>query len=131
MQLLNPNPNTDRTYFRLPKCPNCNEFAFRVLETRNSKLAIRRRSRCDRCKFASTTHEVSEEFFNDAKTNAAILKRIKAVLNIDIDSFNIPAADVTSRCSSCAHNQSNSCSYGLPEYDTPDSFDCNLHECHS
>jgi hypothetical protein len=129
MQLLN--PNTDRTYFRLPKCPKCNEFAFRVIETRNSKLAIRRRHRCDRCKFATTTHEVSDEFFNDAKNNAAILKKIQSVLKIEINSLEIPIDEVTSSCSSCSHNQGNSCSYGIPEFNTPDSFDCNLYKCHS
>jgi len=32
------------------------------------------------------------------------------------------------KCSSCNHNKGSMCSFDFPEYDTPDSFDCNHYD---
>ena len=107
---------------QLSLCSSCGYFAMRVIETRKSKLAKRRRSQCNKCGYRITTHEVSDEFFQQAKENERIVEKLKAL----VGSTAAPA--LSSRCHECTHNQNDSCSFGFPEFDTLDSADCNHFE---
>ena len=104
---------------QLSLCPNCSYFSLRVIETRKSQLAKRRRFQCDKCNHRVTTHEVTDEFFQQAKENATIVEKLKSLLGTKAE------PELISRCHECSHNHSDSCSFGFPEFGTPDSFDCN------
>jgi hypothetical protein len=104
----------------LSLCPACGYFSLRVIESRKSKLARRRRHQCDKCAHRTTTHEVDDAFFQQAKENARIVEKMKGLL-----SSNEELPQVFSRCQDCSHNIMNSCSFGFPEFDTEEAFDCN------
>ena len=106
----------------LSLCPSCGYFAVRVIESRKSKLARRRRYSCDKCSHRATTHEVSDDFFQEAKENVRIIEKLREALGAG------QAPLLQSRCSSCQHNVNDSCSFDFPEFGTSDSFDCNHFE---
>lgn len=103
-------------------CPNCGYFSYRVIESRKSQLARRRRMRCDKCSHKATTHEVSDDFFQQAKENVRIIEKLREALGAG------QAPLPQSRCSGCQHNVNDSCSFDFPEFGTSDSFDCNHFE---
>ena len=106
----------------LSLCPACGYFSLRVIESRKSKLARRRRFECDKCSHRITTHEVDDAFFQQAKENARIIEKLREMLSSAEQSTN------TSRCEQCQHNSNGSCSFDFPEFGTTDSFDCNHFE---
>jgi len=106
----------------LSLCPSCGYFSLRVLESRKSKLARRRRYSCDKCSHRATTHEVTDQFFQEAKENVRIIEKLKEMLGATEQSSN------QSRCDECQHNSNGFCSFDFPEFGTPDSFDCNHFE---
>ena len=105
----------------LSLCPLCGYFSLRVIESRKSKLARRRRLQCDKCSHRATTHEVDDAFFQQAKENARIIEKLKDMLSLQEAS----GPQLISRCHECSHNLKDSCSFGFPEFGTPDSADCN------
>jgi hypothetical protein len=114
----------------LPKCPACGELAFRVLETRPSKLATRRRKKCDSCGYRATTHEVSDDFFRQAKQNELLVQKFRGLLLKDellTDSLPLPVV-MENKCPECQYSTGTKCAFDLPEYDSGDSFDCNLYK---
>ena len=107
---------------QLSLCPKCGYFSLRVIETRPSKLAKRRRSACDKCDHRITTHEVTDEFFQEAKANARIVEKLQQLVGGQASKSQ--ACD----CYTCKHCSDNECAFGFPEFGTPDSADCNHYE---
>jgi len=105
----------------LSLCQACGYFSLRVIESRKSKLARRRRFKCDKCHHKITTHEVDDAFFQQAKENARTIEKLKEMLSFQ----QVSNAPLISRCHACSHNYKDSCSFGFPEFGTPDSADCN------
>jgi hypothetical protein len=109
----------------LSLCPSCGYFSFRVIESRKSKLARRRRFGCDKCSHRATTHEVSDDFFQEAKRNLYVVEQLQKLMGGQPLSSEADLKPIN-RCSDCHHNVDGShCSFDFPEYDTPDSYDCN------
>lgn len=104
---------------QLSLCPSCSYFSMKVIETRVTKLAKRRRSECQKCGHRITTHEVSDEFFNEAKVNARTVEKLRELVSIKTPQVAL------CKCDSCSHNVADNCSLGFPEFLTPDADDCN------
>jgi len=116
----------------LSLCPNCGYFSFRVIESRKSKLARRRRFGCDKCNHRITTHEVSDDFFQEAKQNQILVNQMRNLLGADlpIPGVEPPPSGVDfkalNKCSDCHYNKDGCyCEFDFPEYDTAESYDCN------
>lgn len=109
----------------LPTCPKCGQSSLRTIESKQSKLAQRRRKKCDLCNYRVTTHEVTDEFFQEAKTNQLLIQKLKKLFNIQEiqEEVQLPAADEIP-CMKCSYNCKDHCSFGFPEYDTDDAVDC-------
>ncbi len=109
----------------LPTCPSCGHSTFRTIDTNRSKLAIRRRKQCDHCGHRATTHEVTDEFFQEAKQNQSLVMKMRSVLLKDQPKVEPVVLPVDIKCVDCIHNSNNNeCTFGFPEYNTEDSFDC-------
>jgi hypothetical protein len=109
----------------LPVCPSCKEPGLRVIESRVTLSSTRRRKRCDFCKHRVTTHEVSEQFLNEAKDNASALVKIRSCLGYN--GTRSSSSDYA-RCFECEFEDDGKCSLGLPEFGTSEAADCNLFE---
>ena len=110
---------------RPQRCPKCGEDQFRTIESKPSKLATRRRKHCSHCGYRVTTHEVSIEFFNRAKENQMIVDKFRKLLGSEEPQ---QQEEQEPKCSDCKYNKGSKCSFDFPEYDTPDSFDCNHYD---
>lgn len=114
----------------LPKCPACNVCSFRTTQTVRTLIATRRRKECDSCNYKLTTHEVHDDFFQQAKRNKVLIQKLKLFFDKNEsgvaadDVLLIVAKEVENKCLTCIHNKAGTCSYDFPEYDTNDSFDC-------
>jgi hypothetical protein len=104
----------------LQTCPNCGEDRLRTIESRKTKDSTRRRKCCEYCKQRITTHEVTAEFFEEAKQNAMLLQQLYRLLNITPSEMQIEQP----KCDDCNYNKGDRCEYGFPEYNTSESFDC-------
>ena len=101
----------------LSPCPKCGEPSLRILEVRTTAASVRRRKCCDACQHRVTTHEVTQEAFEQAQANATMLRRVRKVLGSD--TVEIP-------CNSCKFSQGHSCAFDLPEYGSDEAMGCNL-----
>lgn len=112
--------------YPLPVCPNCGYSSFRTIESKQSKIAQRRRKKCDKCGHRATTHEVTDEFFQEAKANQILIQKIKKLFNLGQLKEELKPVVETNRisCIDCSHNNGSRCSFGFPEYDTEDAYDC-------
>ena len=104
----------------LQTCPNCKDDRLVTIESRRSKDSTRRRKRCDSCGCRVTTHEVSAEFFEEAKQNWLLVQQLHKLLNITSSELQVEQP----KCDDCHHNKGDRCEYGFPEYNTSESFDC-------
>lgn len=116
----------------LPKCPACNVCSFRTTQTVRTLVATRRRKECDSCNYKLTTHEVLDDFFQQAKRNKALIQKLKIFFDKN-EAWEMPEdtplvvskeEDTENKCPTCIHNKVGTCSFDFPEYDTNDSFDC-------
>ena len=105
----------------LPKCPECKQPGIYVIESRKTALSIRRRKECECCKTRFTTHEVSAEFFEQAKENISLINRFYQLLAKE--PIEVISEDI--QCTDCQYNNNTQCEYKFPEYETIDSLDCN------
>jgi hypothetical protein len=112
----------------LPDCPACKQPGLRVLESRKTGLSTRRRKGCECCGRRFTTHEVSAEFFEQAKQNQWLVQQFQSLLQSPDALIAPPAEPAQSKCTDCVHNKGTTCQFSLPEYDTDESFDCNYHQ---
>jgi hypothetical protein len=109
---------------QLSQCPVCKTHSLITIESRKTEHGTRRRKECEHCKHRITTHEVSVDFYNEAKQNMLLVSKLYALLN----SNTLFLQPVIIKCMDCCHNQGDNCAFGFPEHDTPDSFDCNHYE---
>jgi hypothetical protein len=83
----------------LSLCPACGYFSLRVIESRKSKLARRRRFECNKCSHRITTHEVDDAFFQQAKENERIIEKLKgrcsALLSNPLTHLDVNSANTT------------------------------------
>jgi hypothetical protein len=113
----------------LPDCPACKQPGLRVIESRKTGLSTRRRKGCECCGHRFTTHEVSADFFEQAKQNQWLVEQLQSLLGNSSATTQLPPiVTAESKCSDCVHNQNDLCVFGFPEYDTDESFDCNHFE---
>lgn len=106
----------------LPACPNCGLPALRILETRKTDASLRRRKECEMCGHRVTTHELTQDAFKTAQDNAILVRQFRKLLGDE------PPEPAVSLCSNCKFNERNRCAFSLPEYQTTESSDCNLHD---
>jgi hypothetical protein len=95
------------------------------LNQSHPRLATRRRKHCGHCGYRVTTHEVSVEFYNRAKENQMIVDKFRKLLGSEEPQ---QQEEQEPKCSDCKYNKGSKCSFDFPEYDTPDSFDCNHYD---
>jgi hypothetical protein len=107
---------------QLSLCPSCGYFSLRVIESRHSKLAKRRRSQCDKCEHRVTTHEVTDEFFQKAKVDARIVEKLQLLVGGQ------GAATQACDCYTCKNNVNDTCAFDFPEFGTLEAADCNHYE---
>jgi ribosomal protein L32 len=104
-------------------CPNCGNDRLVTIESRKSQDSTRRRKRCDSCGHRITTHEITAEFFEQAKQSLLMIQQLHKVLNVTTTEIKLQE----SKCDNCQYNKGSCCEYGFPEYNTPESSDCNWH----
>lgn len=108
----------------LPECPQCKQPGLRVIESRKTSHGTRRRKQCECCGFRFTTHEVSADFYEEAQQNLILVSKLYKLLGAN----QAEPLPLENKCTDCGHNKGGSCAFDFPEYDTPDSFDCNHYD---
>ena len=112
----------------LPPCPSCGHATLKTIESRKTNLSTRRRKECNFCGYRTTTHELTDEKFNELKTAYQLLNRIKDILQVQSEVLTTSTSNSNSiPCSTCKHNSGFTCSFDFPEYDSPDAIDCIHH----
>ena len=112
-------------------CPNCGEHTLDIIEYRPSGESRRRRKLCRSCGHRLGTREVSEQWFQQALRDRALLDRIRADL-APLSSAAAPAAAAEPSgaatdddpCLDCVHRIRDTCDLGIPEFGTKDAVDC-------
>ena len=104
-------------------CPNCGEHTLDIIESRPSGESRRRRKLCRSCGHRLGTREVSEQWFQQALRDRALLERIRADL-APLSSAAAPAAADEDPCSLCVHRIRDTCDLGIPEFGTTEAADC-------
>ena len=120
----------------LSPCPACKALSLSVIETRKTSVSTRRRKECKECGYKLTTHEVSEEYFQEAKINCMLISKVRKAMELvpvveEVEETTLPAAPVKDlsveeeyQCYKCAHMVNNSCTLGIPEFNTDEANDC-------
>ena len=113
-------------HISLPQCPQCKENALKTIESRVTKQSTRRRKECGACGYRTTTHEVSAEFFDEAKQNLILVGQMRKLLGagLPIPGVDLPQMGVEIKCDECTHNNGKRCAFDFPEYGTDESYDC-------
>lgn len=120
----------------LPPCPACKALSLSVIETRKTSVSTRRRKECKECGYKLTTHEVSEEYFQEAKINCMLISKVRKAMSLarideeveETTSLPVPTEDLGAgkeyQCYKCAHMVNNTCTLGIPEFNTDEANDC-------
>jgi hypothetical protein len=120
----------------LSPCPACKAFSLSVIETRKTSVSTRRRKECKDCGYKLTTHEVSEKYFQEAKINCMLISKVRKAMELvpvveEVEETTLPAKPVEDlsveeeyQCYKCAHMVNNSCTLGIPEFNTDEANDC-------
>jgi transcriptional regulator NrdR family protein len=120
----------------LSPCPACKALSLSVIETRKTSVSTRRRKECKECGYKLTTHEVSEEYFQEAKINCMLISKVRKAMELvpvveEVEEATLPSAPVEDlsveeeyQCYKCAHMVNNSCTLGIPEFNTDEANDC-------
>ena len=120
----------------LSPCPACKALSLSVIETRKTSVSTRRRKECKDCGYKLTTHEVSEEYFQEAKINCMLISKVRKAMELvpvveKVEETTLPSAPVEDlsveeeyQCYKCAHMVNNSCTLGIPEFNTDEANDC-------
>ena len=120
----------------LSPCPACKALSLSVIETRKTSVSTRRRKECKECGYKLTTHEVSEEYFQEAKINCMLISKVRKAMELvpvveEVEEATLPSAPVEDlsveeeyKCYKCAHMVNNSCTLGIPEFNTDEANDC-------
>ena len=110
-------------------CPNCGEHTLDIIESRPSGESRRRRKLCRSCGHRLGSREVSEQWFQQALSDRALLDRIRAdlaPLSSAAGAAALPsgAAADDDPCLDCIHRIRATCDLGFPEFGTKDAVDC-------
>ena len=112
-------------------CPNCGKHTLEIIESRPSGESRRRRKLCRSCGHRLGTREVSEQWFQQALRDRALLDRIRADLAPLSSAAAAGAAALPSGaaadedpCLDCIHRIRATCDLGFPEFGTKDAVDC-------
>ena len=120
----------------LSPCPACKALSLSVIETRKTSVSTRRRKECKECGYKLTTHEVSEEYFQEAKINCMLISKVRKAMELvpavkEVKETTLPPAPIEDlsvgeeyQCYKCAHMVNNSCTLGIPEFNTDEANDC-------
>ena len=120
----------------LSPCPACKALSLSVIETRKTSVSTRRRKECKDCGYKLTTHEVSEKYFQEAKINCMLISKVRKAMELvpvveEVEEATLPAKPVEDlsleeeyQCYKCAHMVNNSCTLGIPEFNTDEANDC-------
>jgi hypothetical protein len=120
----------------LSPCPACKALSLSVIETRKTSVSTRRRKECKDCGYKLTTHEVSEEYFQEAKINCMLISKVRKAMELvpvveEVEETTLPAKPIEDlsveeeyKCYKCAHMVNNSCTLGIPEFNTDEANDC-------
>jgi hypothetical protein len=120
----------------LSPCPACKALSLSVIETRKTSVSTRRRKECKECGYKLTTHEVSEEYFQEAKINCMLISKVRKAMELvpvveEVEETTLPAKPIEDlsveeeyKCYKCAHMVNNSCTLGIPEFNTDEANDC-------
>ena len=120
----------------LSPCPACKSLSLSVIETRKTTVSTRRRKECKECGYKLTTHEVSEEYFQEAKINCMLISKVRKAMELvpvveEVEETSLPSATVENlsieeeyQCYKCAHMVNNTCTLGIPEFNTDEANDC-------
>ena len=118
-------------------CPNCGEHTLDIIESRPSGESRRRRKLCRSCGHRIGTREVSEEWFQRALRDRALLDRIRADLAPLSSAAAAGAAALPSGaaadedpCLDCIHRIRATCDLGFPEFGTKEAADCSAKSRH-
>ena len=123
----------------LSPCPACKALSLSVIETRKTSVSTRRRKECKECGYKLTTHEVSEEYFQEAKINCMLISKVRKAMELvpvveEVEETTLPAKPVEDlsveeeyKCYKCAHMVNNSCTLGIPEFNTDETNYCNYY----
>ncbi len=114
------------------RCPVCGKRGWYVLETRPTsykgvgKDIRRRRRRCSQCGHRDTTYEIPDFMYRQMMKDRKIVEGVDNLLGSNEKPvLEIPAVQESNvDCDDCRFNSGNSCSFGLPEYQTFDCRDC-------
>ena len=106
-------------------CPNCGEHTLEIIESRPSGESRRRRKLCRSCGHRLGTREVSEQWFQQALHDRALLERIRADLApLSSAAAPTPTAADDDPCLDCIHRIRDTCDLGIPEFGTTEAADC-------
>ena len=108
-------------------CPNCGEHTLDIIESRPSGESRRRRKLCRSCGHRLGSREVSEQWFQQALSDRALLERIRADLGspaAPLSTAAAPAAAEDDPCLDCVHRIRDTCDLGIPEFGTSDAHGC-------
>ena len=110
-------------------CPNCGEHTLEIIESRPSGESRRRRKLCRSCGHRLGSREVSEQWFQQALSDRALLDRIRAdlaPLSSAAGAAALPsgAAADDDPCLDCIHRIRATCDLGFPEFGTKEAADC-------
>jgi len=129
----------------LSRCPSCKALSATVIETRYTAVSTRRRKECRDCGYKFTTHEVQEDYFQEAKINQMLISRVKKAMDLapaaesvkdtaspaDQEEFDVECKkqgeqeeEEIYRCDNCAHMMKNTCTLGIPEFNTDEANEC-------
>ena len=117
-------------------CSNCGEHTLEIIESRPSGESRRRRKLCRSCGHRIGTREVSEQWFQQALSDRALLDRIRAdlaPLSSAAGAAALPSGAVADEdpCLDCIHRIRATCDLGFPEFGTKDAVDCSAKQCSS
>jgi hypothetical protein len=107
-------------------CPSCGSSSLAVIESRSTKVAIRRRKQCQACSHRCTTYEVSSDWFRQAEDNARL--RDVLVKQLALQPVVTPVAHSSLPCLDCGLARQTACELGLPEFGTSEAMDCIHHQ---
>ena len=110
------------------KCKFCGEKTAFILEL--NKLndvgqSRKRRYQCSSCESRWTTYEVDQESYNELIQMRRKFRKMQTLMN----SIAHPNEEQkVNACSTCIYMCDDTCSFEVPEANTPYSYDCNLYK---
>jgi transcriptional regulator NrdR family protein len=98
------------------QCPSCREKDCITIESRVTRESRRRRKECQSCEHRHTSHEVSEQFFEEAVENKRLINYLIDKLKVHSVACTTPRTETPSvTCDSCIHMSSSGCGFDFPE----------------